>query len=309
MSNMKHLATKIAGAILAISAHICWTPDVQAQALTEAKPIVFGQQFLIDSKIYGEKREVNVYVPDLPDWADGVFERPLPVLYLIDGGTDQDFFHIAGLAQLPLLNAERQPMIVVGIKTHNRRPEISYLAKDPRYQIEFADWQTANGDDFRHHIESEVMPLIEEKYQTGRKVLMGESLAGQFVLEIFMRNPDLFDDYISVSPSLWWDDRFLAKNALSFLKNHGLSDRRLYLTMADEGGTMQKGLEELLIALDQGAPEGLQVKYVDRRQEDRHSTIYHHSARDAFLWLFGIQPADYAGSPWYLTEGADPPVK
>lgn len=296
--------TIIIGAAITVSALLCGMPTAQANG--EAKPISFGQQHMVDSKIYGQQREVNVYIPNLPDWGAQVFDSPLPVLYLIDGGTDQDFFHIAGLAQLPLVNAERQPMIVVGIKTHNRRSEISYQATDPRYQTEFAEWQTANGDDFRRHIETEVMPLIEAKYETGRKVLMGESLAGLFVMEVFLRNPNMFDDYVSISPSLWWDDRFLAKSADSMLKEHKQSDRRLYITMADEGGTMQKGLDELLLALQQVAPKGLKVNYVDRRQEDKHSTIYHHSARDAFSWLFGIDPDEYGTAPWYLIEGADP---
>ncbi len=282
--------------------------QAEEPSIPAAQPIIFGEQFMLNSKIYGEPREVNVYVPNLPDWGKEYFDDPLPVLYLIDGGTDQDFFHIAGLAQLPLLNAERQPMIVVGIKTHNRRPEITFRAKDPRYIAEFAEWQTADGEEFRRHIENEVMPLIEGKFKTGRKAIMGESLAGLFVTEVFLRNPDMFDDYISVSPSLWWDNRFLAKNAGAFLNKHTASDRRLYLTMADEGGTMQTGLDELLSALTQQAPDGLQVKYVDRAKEDKHSTIYHHSARDAFSWLFGIKAEPYGEVPWYLTEGASPPA-
>lgn len=306
---MKSLFSIIVSATIIASAHIFWMPDAVAQASVEARPIAFGQQYLIDSKIYDEQREVNVYVPDLPEWGEGYFEDPLPVLYLIDGGTDQDFFHIAGLAQLPLVNAERQPMIVVGIKTHNRRPEITYPATDPRYQVEFAEFQSASGEDFRRHIESEVMPLIASNYRTGRKVVMGESLAGLFVMEVFLRSPGTFDDYISISPSLWWDDRFLAKNAELFLDKHERSDRRLYVTMADEGGTMQKGLDEVLLALEQAKPEGLSVSYVDRREDDRHSTIYHHSARDAFGWLFGIEPPAYGEAPWYLTEGANPSSK
>ncbi|MEP2493023.1 MAG: hypothetical protein ABJH21_01115, partial [Parasphingorhabdus sp.] len=80
-------------------------------------------------------------------------------------------------------------------------------------------------------------------------------------------------------------------------------------TMANEGGTMQKGLDEMLLALQQTSPKGLTVNYVDRRKEDSHSTIYHHSARDAFGWLFGIAPSEYGAAPWYLTEGAEPPAK
>ncbi|MEP3224563.1 MAG: alpha/beta hydrolase-fold protein [Parasphingorhabdus sp.] len=306
---MTKISSIFAGAIFLFSVQNFQASDAKAQAAIEAQPIIFGQQYLIPSKIYGEPREVNIYVPDIPEWGEGYFARPLPVLYLIDGGTDQDFYHIAGLAQLPLVNAERQPTIVVGIKTHNRRPEISYPATDPRYQTEFAEWQTANGDDFRRHIETEVMPFVQGKFETGRKVVMGESLAGLFVMEVFLRNPDMFDDYVSISPSLWWDDRYLAKNAKTFLEKHDSADRRLYVTMANEGGTMQKGLDELLLALTESPSKGLEVNYVDRRKEDRHSTIYHHSAREALNWLFGIEPAPYGETPWYLIEGANPASK
>jgi predicted alpha/beta superfamily hydrolase len=284
------------------------TPPIWAQHDQQIKraDIAFGEQIQIASKIYGEDREINIYVPQLPDWAEGVFIEPLPVLYLVDGGTDQDFFHIAALSQLTLINAERQPMIVVGIRTHDRRPELTYLAKDSRYAKEFAAWQKADGADFRRHIKDEVMPFVEARYSTGRKAIMGESLAGLFVMEMLLRSPNMFDDYISVSPSLWWDDRFLAKNAANMAAQHNYADKRLYVTMADEGGTMQAGLDTILSAFGQGSAKGLAVKYVDRAQEDRHSTIYHHSARDAFSWLYGIKPFPYGETPWYLKEDAEP---
>ena len=270
-------------------------------------PLAFGEAFALPSRIYGATREINVYAPALPDWSDGVFETPLPVLYLVDGGAEQDFFHIAGLSQLTLVNAERQPMIVVGVRTHDRRAEITPDARDPRYKGNgFETWGGAEA--FRRHLLDEVRPFIEARYAVGRSVLMGESLAGLFVLDTFLRTPDAFDDYVAVSPSLWWDDRRLAREAAGLLSAHSPSDRRLYLTMADEGGSMRLGLDETLSALAQvdGVAE---VRFVDRAAEDTHGTIYHHAARDALQWLYGIPPEPYGETPWYLQIGGEPPAR
>lgn len=262
-------------------------------------PIPFGLTYSLVSKTYGSEREINVYVPEIPEWGKGYFQDPLPVLYVVDGGTDQDFFHIAALSQLTLINAERQPMIVVGVRTYDRRPEISPQATDPRYLAgDFKDW--GGSHDFRRHLLEEVKPFIEERYKTGRSAVIGESLAGLFITEMFLEKPGSFDDYISISPSLWWDDRRLSKTAVSLLENHKPSDKRLYFTMANEGGTMRLGLDELLQTL--GAyKDVVDVKFVDRADIDTHASIYHHAARDALTWMYGIPAEPYGEAPWYLT--------
>ena len=270
-------------------------------------PVVFGTSFQLMSEVYGTPREINVYVPEIPEWGQGYFETPLPVLYVIDGGLDQDFFHIAALSNLTLINAERQPMIVVGVRTHNRRPEISPKATDPRYQGgEFEGW--GGSHKFRQHLIEEVKPFIAAHFETGREAVIGESLAGLFITEMFLETPDAFDDYISISPSLWWDDRRLSKQAPGLLEKHEQSDRRLYLTMADEGGTMRLGLNELLEALE-AATNTVEVKFVDRENSDTHASIYHHAARDALSWMFGIPAGPYGDAPWYLVEGGAPALQ
>ncbi|MEO9968523.1 MAG: alpha/beta hydrolase-fold protein [Hyphomonadaceae bacterium] len=291
----------------------CQKADVDAKAQTETTPLEtiaetpasFGTSYKLPSAVYGMDREINIYVPEIPEWGQGYFDTPLHVLYVVDGGLDQDFFHIAGLSNLTLINAERHPMIVVGVRTHNRRPEISPKPTDPRYQTGgFEGW--GGSHDFRRHLIEEVKPFVEARYETGRDVIIGESLAGLFIAETFLEAPESFDDYISISPSLWWDDRRLSKQAPALLAEHGASDRRLYLTMADEGGTMRLGLDELLGALS-GKEDSVSVKFVDRAEGDTHASIYHHAARDALTWLFGIPPEPYGEAPWYLVEGGEPP--
>ena len=204
------------------------------------------------------------------------------------------------------INLNFEELIVVGIKTEVRYMELTSDPKDPRYITKPA--RAGQSDKFFKHIKKEVIPFIEKKYRTGnRKVLIGESLAGLFVSEVFLRHPDTFTGYISISPSLWWDDKALAKEAPMLLKKHEDRPRNLYLTMANEGGTMQRGLDMILNAIAKSGLKNLQLVYVDRRKTDTHSTIYHPAALDALKKFFPVPKPEPGETPWYLIEGGQPP--
>jgi predicted alpha/beta superfamily hydrolase len=274
--------------------------------LPSATPIVIGESFKITSDITGESHEVNVWTP--PEMGkDG---KTYPVLYVIDGGLDQDFQHIAGLAQLTVINNRFETPIVVGIRTSHRYYQLTPKMTDERY----LPWngttekpEMGGADNFHRFITEEVRPFIEKKYpHNERRIVIGESLAGFYITREFLRYPDSFTDYIAISPSLWLDDQHLAKEAANLLEGHQDSQKNLYVTMADEGGTMQAGLDKVMRAIDARDFENLNMIYVDRRNSESHSTIYHGAALDALTQLFGIPVPDYGPSAWYLREGGQP---
>ncbi|WP_323761883.1 alpha/beta hydrolase [Maricaulis sp.] len=279
---------------------------VLAQSNTTSQPaadgavIPLGIRHEIRSETLGQTRTINIWLPPGHDTA----ETPYTVLYLIDGGVDQDFPHIAGLAQLGVISWQFQPLIVVGIETEVRLHELTPSPQDHRYVESF---DTAGGaSDFRRYIADDIIPFIESHYRVGdRRAIIGESLAGLFVVDTLLEQPELFDDYIAVSPSLWWDDQAAAKAAAERLAAADRDDWRLYLTMADEGGTMQAGLDRLLLALE-GTPGAPEWRHVDRSTDETHSTIYHPAALDALRWLYSYPPYDYGPAPWYLRDGASP---
>jgi len=270
----------------------------------KSQAINLGTSYKLPSKVFSSTREINVWVPP----AYKKTEENFSVLYLIDGGLDQDFHHITGLAQLATINWDYEHLIVVGIKTENRSWELTHEPKDQRY---IDSWEKSGGSEaFTKHIRDEVIPFIKSKYRVGeRRAVVGESLAGLFIAETFLKWPDTFTDYICVSPSLWWDDQRLAKAAPELLAAHKESKRKLYITMADEGGTMRAGLEKWTAALKDSPPAGLEWSFVDRSKSETHSTIYHGAVHDALKKLFDLPPYDYGESPWYLIEGAQPPAK
>ena len=298
-----HNFMNITTLIAFVAAMPAWAQD--SVQLPQPTTISAGQSFQLVSQVMGGKREINVYLPPAY-FAPEAKDKTYNVLYVIDGGADQDFLHIAGLSHLASINADYEELIVVGIRTGIRIAELTHVPQDPRYIRKPS--VAGKSALFLKHITEEVIPLIDARYRVGtRRAVMGESLAGLFVTEVFLKSPATFTDYIIVSPSLWWDDRAMAKASEQLLQKHDDKPRQLYVTMANEGGTMQSGLDMVLTALKKAELKNLKWQYVDRRHSHDHSTIYHTAAHDALNKLFDVPTPDYGPSPWYMIEGGQPP--
>ena len=262
------------------------TPGFAKDKASEATPIVIGESRTAQSDIMGEERTLNIWLP--PSYAVEE-DRRYPVLYLIDGGLQQDFHHISGLAQMSTITNMFEEVIVVGVETKDRRAELTYPSKDER---DIKDFPThGSSDKFRAYIRDEVMPLINAAYRTNdNAALIGESLAGLFITEMFLKEPDMANAYIAISPSMWWDMASLGENAATLLKAHKPGERKLYLAIADEGGIMRDGLLKVIEAIKSEKPKGLEWTFSDR-PDLQHSTIYHREALEALVWLYG-KPAE-----------------
>ena len=259
-------------------------PANAAEPAPKGEPVVIGQTFAVPSEAFGQVR-LTVRVPDgygAPENA----ERRYPVLYLIDGGPEQDFPHVAGLAQLADTNPAYGEFILVGVETEDRRARISPPADDPAI-AEGLGSEVGGSADFRAFLATEAMPWLEARYRTsGWDAVLGESLAGLFIVETFLVQPDLFDDYVASSPSMWWDAMTFGRQAPALLAEHASSDRTLAIYMADEGDWMEEGTLMLVDALEREAPEGLRWTFHDLSGEETHASIFHTVAFDAIRSLY-----------------------
>lgn len=275
--------------------------DRDGPTFTSGRPIQTGVTHELTSNVMGDTRQINVWVPP----KHGKSDEKYTVLYLLDGALDQDFHHIAGLAQLASLSWTFGPLIVVGVQTRNRQSELTPMPSDSRYVAAFRE--SGEAERFRRFLQEEVIPVIERRYPaSGRRAIMGESLAGLFVLDTLLTQPALFDDYIAISPSLWWDDRKLANEASQKLSATNVPGRRVYLAMADEGGTMQDGVDRLRAAIGDRGQGEIELCYSDRSAIATHSTIYHTAAEEALRWLYPAPPYVVGPTPWYMIDGASP---
>ena len=292
---MRHLLALLAAAWLC-------TPPASAQP-AGGELVAIGSTFEIASDVYAGPRRVTVRLP--AEYAQEP-ERRFPVMYLMDGGADQDFVHIAGLSQSREINGSFAPFILVGIETVDRRAQISPSVGDDLMAQYEADFGATPGgaDTFRTFLESDVIPWVESNFRTGSgRALMGESLAGLFVIDTLLERPDLFDDWIVASPSLWWDNLRFAKAIPARLAAAGPGDERIYLSMADEGLWMEEGVERLVDALRDGAPDGWQWLYVPYGQTETHGSHYDLVALDAWRLFYGNPTRIY--KPYGLISGIE----
>ena len=252
-----------------------------AQATSSAaQPLAIGESFTIDSKVMAETRRINVY---LPAAYHARADAKLPVLYMPDGGIAEDFLHVAGLMQVSMANGTMRPFMLVGIENTQRRRDMTGptdVASDRKIAPVVGGSAT-----FRAFIRDELMPEIARRYRTtGETAIVGESAAGLFIMETLVLAPEMFDAYIAIDPSLWWNDRALTRGFGAFLEANAGLKARLFIAHSGEP-SIADVVKTLPAMLEISAPKGLGWHYLPL-PEETHATVYHPAALRAFRVLF-----------------------
>ncbi|HEY0558495.1 MAG TPA: alpha/beta hydrolase-fold protein [Thermoanaerobaculia bacterium] len=253
---------------------------IRAETGTKASPLVFGDTFTLDSKILGETRRINVYMP--PGYAES-HDLRVPVLYMPDGGMAEDFLHVAGLVQVSVGNGTMRPFLLVGIENTQRRRDMTGPTRNEEDK-KIAP-HVGGSEAFRRFIRDELMPQVKSRYRTTQETaIVGESLAGLFIVETFLLEPDLFDTYIALDPSLWWNNKELVKIAAEKLRSRPNLEKTLYMASSDEKQIVEDA-NQFSEVLTKSAPPRLHW-HLERMPEEKHSTIYHPAALKAFRAVF-----------------------
>ncbi len=249
----------------------------QAQHEATFKPIVLGITEEIESAQLGEKRILNIY---LPEGYSADSATTYPVIYLLDGSANEDFLHIAGLVQFLTMIEKMPQSIVVGIANVDRKRDFTFptgIAKDKQ---DFPT--TGSSEKFMAFLENELQPFIEKHYKTSNsKTIIGQSLGGLLATEILLKKPQLFTDYIIVSPSLWWDNESLLEKAPELLKA-APKDRNIYISVGKEGKIMEKDASKLAKIVRKSGQSNVHFLYMPK---ENHLTILHNSTYKGLEWL------------------------
>jgi hypothetical protein len=241
-------------------------------------PFVLGAIEEIESVELSEKRILNIYFPEGYRATDTVH---YPVIYLLDGSADEDFIHIAGLVQFSNFSWVNilPKSIVVGIANIDRRRDFTFPTTIEQDKKDFPT--TGGSEKFIAFIEKEVQPFIERNYKTNQsKTIIGQSLGGLLATEILLKKPALFNNYIIISPSLWWDNQSLLA-ALSVSKSNIPQNTLVYVGVGKEGKIMEADARQLCDILNNKKIINLKVAYEYFEKED-HATIFHLAVYNAF---------------------------
>ncbi|MEO7294214.1 MAG: alpha/beta hydrolase-fold protein, partial [Ginsengibacter sp.] len=123
------------------------------------------------------------------------------------------------------------------------------------------------------------------------RTIIGQSLGGLLATEILFKKPTLFNKYIIISPSLWWDDASLLKQSPEILKS--VSQKTgVYIGVGKEGlaptdipHVMEVEANLLTEKIKNTKSKNVSVYYDYLPQED-HATIMHQAVFNAFRILY-----------------------
>ncbi len=210
--------------------------------------IVLGTIDSIQSKILNEQRKIWVYVPDGNNMSS---KEKYPVVYLLDG--DAHFYSVVGMIQqLSSVNGNTvcPKMIVVGIPNTDRTRDLTptHVDADPPYMDSASSKTSGGGERFISFIEKELMPHIDSLYPTAPyRILIGHSFGGLTAMNTFIHHTNLFNAYIVIDPSMWWDHQKLLKETKSDLASKKYDGVSLFLGIAN---TMSIGMDTIKVKQD-----------------------------------------------------------
>ncbi len=271
-------------AVLVVAAQKVNTADTLSH-----KPFILGSIESIHSKILGEERVFNIYLPDNYNKEDSI---KYPVIYLLDGSADEDFIHIVGLVQFNSFEWINQlpKSIVVGIGTVDRRRDFTFPTTIEEEKRLYPT--TGHSDVFISFLENELQPYIETQFKTNDdKTLIGESLGGLLATEILLEKPTLFNQYIIVSPSIWWNDGSILHAQAEILESSFKQETKIYIGVGKEGLAPSKNprvmeVDANLLAEKIKATKSKSVHIsFDYLPEENHATIMHQAVLNAFKML------------------------
>lgn len=239
-------------------------------------PITLGEVLNINSKILNENRTLNIYLP--PGYDTSAVDYP--VLYVMDGSFHEDFIHIVGLVQFLNMYELMPKTIVVGIANVDRKRDFTYPTTIEQDKIDFPT--TGDSENFINFLKNEAIPQIKSIYRINEtSTIIGQSLGALLATEIFLKHTDMFNQYIIVSPSLWWDDQSLLEVA-----NPALSqDTKVFVAVGREGKVMQRDAKKLANKIQKIKGDQLQIDF-NYLPKENHATILHQAAYLGFRSLY-----------------------
>lgn len=243
------------------------------------KPLTIGEVRTVKSKILNEDRTLNIYLPHGFDKT-----KSYPVIYLLDGSINEDFIHVSGLVQFFNQMYAMPETIVVGIANIDRKRDFTFHTDLKDLQKDYPT--TGHSDNFIDFLEKELKPYIESQFKTADTYVFGQSLGGLLATEILLKKPEMFNNYFIISPSLWWDDESLLKQADQLLSKIPDTKKFVYISVGKgEHPVMVKDAEDLYDILKKSDKKDWKVEY-KMMEGDNHATILHRSLYEGLVKMF-----------------------
>lgn len=246
----------------------------------------------IQSKFLKQERELLIYTPVDYDWRVNEY---FDVIYVFDSQNREFFDYSTSI--ISFLPNNGKSFIVVGITSpfneelnYGRNNDLLPVLTTEDSKKRFGTY-SGNADNFLEFISNEVVSYVNNNYRTlNTKIAVGHSLSASFLLYSIINKPNLFSNYIAISPNLAYDNEFLTQSLISFDYTKIKNKTFLYLSNADEGIEYWKewkpAREKLYNFFDNKLKnENITIK-INNDPTKNHLSTFPPSLNDAFEFYF-----------------------
>jgi predicted alpha/beta superfamily hydrolase len=222
-----------------------------------------------------QMRLIQVFIPS--GYKSGSTDK-YDVLYVLDGGNwntgliTQVQHFIEGQGHMP-------PTIIVSVLGIDRNKDLT--------PTHLESWKASGGAaNFLGFIKNELIPYVNKTYPSnGDNTLWGHSLGGMFVMYALLNEPTAFRSYIAVDPSLWWDNCYVPKMAVSKLPALADLHATLFISGREGPDFHEMRIDTMDIILKKIAPANLNWKLL-AYSDETHSSVRLKSTYDGLKFTY-----------------------
>ena len=246
--------------------------QIMAKTVSE-EPLTIGTKLTIESGVLAEQRSILMYHPDTLET-----NQKYQVIYLLDA--EYMFNATVGIVEALVTSGKIPPTMVVGIETTVRvRDYLPPISGEPQSghqrwtQHKFPAF--GGTKNFTQFLQKELFPYVEQQYPVlPTRTLIGYSNGGVFGLHTLVNAPEIFTNYLLISPAAWWGEQEIEQNLQRFSDSSKSFAGNLYMTVAGEGRGMYSNALRIAAKLESAAPNGLNWRLEQLPDETHQSTIY-----------------------------------
>jgi hypothetical protein len=95
----------------------------------------------------------------------------------------------------------------------------------------WGDWpNSGGGENFKKFLDLELFKFIKDEFKlkSEKRTIVGLSFGGLICTDILFSNPDLFDNYIILGPTLLWNNKEIFNKETAFYESHKILNKNVF---------------------------------------------------------------------------------
>jgi len=219
-----------------------------------------------------EQRQIQVIFPQQynPDSKDS-----LDVLYVLDGEWNTPLSKTV-IGFLEYAQFVPTNVLIVSVPNNYKEGENMRGRDFTPTRVEKRSPISGGADNFLLFLKEELVPFVNKNYPINveNNILYGTSYGGLFAIYAYLLEPSLFKSYLTVEPSLMWDNYLLIKIASERLEKIIGTNNTLWIGSRDGMAFEEMGISKFDSLLNLKAPEGLHWNVETYPNETHFSAIW-----------------------------------